>query len=95
MDIEFLRKNYKSKILEIAEICHVENIRIFGSRVRGDERSDSDIDFLVHIKPDAGIEYCGMQWRLEELLNMKVDVVPDQNLHPRIKDRILNEAVVL
>ena len=45
MDIEFLRKNYRAQILEIAEICNVENVRIFGSRVRGDAREDSDIDF--------------------------------------------------
>ena len=95
MDIEFLRKNYRAQILEIAEICNVENVRIFGSRVRGDAREDSDIDFLVHLKPNAGLESCGVQWRLEKLLNMKVDVVPDGNLHPRIKDRILQEAVAL
>ena len=95
MDIEFLRKNYKAQILEIAETCNVENVRVFGSRVRGDAREDSDIDFLVHLKPNAGLAFYGMQLKLEDLLNMKVDVVPDKNLHPRIKDRILNEAVAL
>ncbi len=95
MNIEILRKNYRNEILEIAEICHAENIRIFGSAARMSNRDDSDIDFLVHMKPDAGLGLCSLQWRLEELLNMRVDVVPDSHLHPRIKDRILKEAVPL
>ena len=95
MNIEILRRDYRNKILEIANICHAEDIRVFGSSARGEAKIDSDIDFLVHMKPDAGLGLCGLQWRLEELLKTKVDVVPDDNLHPRIKDRILKEAVPL
>jgi predicted nucleotidyltransferase len=95
MDIEFLRKNYRDQILAIAETCNVENVRVFGSVARGEARSDSDIDFLVHIRPDSGLGILGMRWRLEELLNTKVDVLLDEGLNLRIKNIILNEAVLL
>ena len=95
MDLITLQRDYKEQILEIAEICHAENIRIFGSLVRGEHREDSDIDFLVHMKPNSGFGIGGLQWRLEELLQCKVDVVPDTCLRPRIKDRILKEAIPL
>lgn len=93
MDLVTLQRDYKEKILDIAEICHAENIRIFGSIVHGDQNENSDIDFLVHMKPDSGFGVGGLKWRLEELLNCKVDVVPDTSLHPMIKEKILQEAM--
>jgi predicted nucleotidyltransferase len=47
------------------------------------------------MKPNSGFGIGGLQWRLEELLKCHVDVVPDTCLHPRIKDKILKEAVPL
>lgn len=88
-------RNYKADILRIANDCNAENIRLFGSVVRGDQREDSDIDFLVHMKPGSGFCLGGLKWRLEELLKTKVDVVPDTSLHPFIRDRILQEAIKL
>jgi predicted nucleotidyltransferase len=56
---------------------------------------DSDIDFLVHMQPGAGFSLGRLQWRLEELLKQKVDVVPDTSLHHSIREKILSEAVSL
>ena len=95
MDLVTLQRDYRVQILDIAEICHAENIRLFGSIVRGEQGEDSDIDFLVHMKPDSGFKIGGLKWRLEELLKCKIDVVPDTSLHPMIKEKILNEAVIL
>jgi predicted nucleotidyltransferase len=50
MDMAFLHMQYRSKILEIANKYKAENIRIFGSTVRGENTKDSDVDFLVHFK---------------------------------------------
>ncbi len=95
MDLATLQRDYRVRILDIAEICHAENIRLFGSIVRGEHSKDSDIDFLVHMKPDSGFGIGGLKWRLEGLLKCKIDVVPDTSLHPMIKEKILNEAVIL
>jgi predicted nucleotidyltransferase len=95
MDLTTLQRDYKVQILDIAEICHAENIRLFGSIVRGEQREDSDIDFLVHMKPDSGFGIGGLKWRLEELLECRVDIVPDTSLNPLLKEKILKEAVPL
>ena len=95
MDIQTLRTKYKKDILAIATLCNAESIKVFGSVARGENTKDSDIDFLVHMKPNTGLSIGGIQWRLEELLGRKVDVVPDTSLHWSLKDRILKEAVLL
>ncbi len=95
MHLSVLRQKYKEPILNIAKICHVSNVRIFGSVARGEENDASDIDFLVHIEPEAGFSIGGLYWRLEELLGCPVDVVSDNSLHPVIRDKILQEAVPL
>ena len=95
MDISTLRKRYKEEILSIANLCNAENIRIFGSVATNTAGEDSDIDFLVHMKPGSGFCLGGLKWRLEELLQCTVDVVPDTSLHPFLKDKILSEAITL
>jgi len=81
--------------LQIAEECMAENVRVFGSVARGDQRADSDVDFLVHMRPGAGLGRCNLYWKLEELLDCKVDVAADTHLHRFIKDQVLNEAVAI
>lgn len=95
MNLRTLRTKYKREILAIAELCHAENIRVFGSVARNDAKTNSDIDFLVHMQPGAGFSLGGLQWRLEELLKQKVDIVPDTSLHHSIREKILSEAVPL
>lgn len=95
MNLDILRRDYKTQILTIAHKCHVGNIRVFGSVARGDEREDSDIDFLVHVEPEAGFSIGGLYWQLEELLGCKVDIVPDSSIHWAVRERILKEAVPL
>ena len=95
MNIATLRAKYNHKILDIARLCHAENIRIFGSVARGEATKTSNIDFLVHMQPGAGFSIGGLQWRLEELLKHKVDVVPDTSLHHLLREKILSEAIPL
>jgi len=95
MNLSVLRTKYKHEILRIARSCHAENIRVFGSVARNEENDTSDIDFLVHMQPGTGFSIGGLQWRLEALLNQKVDIVPDTSIHPSIREKILSEAVAL
>ena len=92
MNIHDLRSKYRDKILEAAQICKVEEIKVFGSILRDDFTEKSDIDFLVKMKPNSGFAIGGLQWRLEEILGKRVDIVSEKSLHHLIKDQILNEA---
>jgi predicted nucleotidyltransferase len=82
-----------SEILRIARDNGVRDVRIFGSRARGDARSTSDLDLLVRM--DSGrslLDLIGFKQGVEDLLGVRVDVVTDAALSPYLRDRILAEA---
>jgi predicted nucleotidyltransferase len=63
---------------------------------RGDNDDLSDIDFLVDLEPGRTLfDLSGLLLDLEALLNVRVDVVTERALRPRIRDRVLAEAVPL
>ena len=72
----------------------VLEISIFGSVARGEAGPDSDVDVLVELGPGIGLfEYIGIRDRLAEILGRSVDMGTPTGLKPRIKDRVLAEAV--
>lgn len=94
--LEELRKQRKASILRLAEQHGARNVRVFGSVVRGENRLDSDIDFLVDLDPGRDLfDLGGLLADLKDLLQTKVDLVEAQCLHPYIRDRVLSEAVNL
>lgn len=96
MNLSQIKAKYSSQIAEISKLRKIENVRIFGSVARGEENEKSDIDFLVHLRPEASLlDLSGFSLDLMELLKCKVDVVPDNSIHWSIKDKIIAEAVSL
>jgi uncharacterized protein len=86
----------KEEILKIAAKHGARNVRIFGSVARGEARSDSDVDFLVDMEPGRTLfDVGGLLMDLRELLGLDVDVVTEQGLKPRIRNRVLKEAARL
>ena len=86
----------KKEILNIAAKHGARNIRIFGSVVRGEARPDSDVDFLVDMEPGRTLfDVGGLLMDLRDLLGIEVDVVTEQGLKARIRDRVLKEAELL
>lgn len=91
-----LMKSRRDEILAIAAKHGAANIRIFGSVVRGEDRDDSDVDVLVDMADDRSLyDLVGLQQDIESLLGRKADVLTTDSLHPRLKDRILAEALPL
>ncbi len=86
------------KIDEIAAICrrhHVRGLYVFGSALRVDFRSDSDVDFLVEFDNGTPIGLLALgelQQDLEALLHRKVDLVPKQGLKQYVRDQVLDQA---
>jgi predicted nucleotidyltransferase len=67
---------------------------LFGSISRGDAGDDSDIDLIVEFSQPVGLfQFIGLQDRLAELLGRRVDLVTAAALKPRIRDRVLAEAI--
>jgi uncharacterized protein len=93
MDIAALIEEKKTEIREIAAKHGARNVRVFGSVARGEARPDSDVDFLVDMEPGRTLlDLGGLLMELRDLLGLDVDVVTEQGLKPRIRDRVLKEA---
>lgn len=73
---------------------HADVIGLFGSFVRGEEKTTSDIDVLVQFDDDADLfDLVGLSIFLEEKLGRKVDVVPHDTVRAELKEIILKETV--
>jgi predicted nucleotidyltransferase len=82
-----------AEILEIAQRFGVTNVRVFGSRARGDASPTSDLDLLVKFSPGTSLfDVIGFEQELEDILGIHVDAISETALHPVIKDRVLAEA---
>jgi len=91
-----LVQSNRSTILNIAARYGVSNVRVFGSSVRDEARPESDIDLLVTLAPKMTLfDYVGLKQDLEDVLGVPVDLASETELHPRIRDRVLREAVSL
>ena len=90
MDIGTMRKIIYPIVIEYP----VDKIILFGSRANGTNRPDSDVDLIIEFhKPISLLTLSKVRVRLEELLELKVDVV-----HGSLRDDDMlevNETVVL
>ncbi|MGE3620413.1 MAG: helix-turn-helix domain-containing protein [Acidimicrobiia bacterium] len=90
-----LRRRRKA-IIEAAARRGAHNVRLFGSVARGEDTATSDVDLLVDLDEGVGLfDLVGLQRDLTEMLGVGVDVVPARSLKPRIRSRVLDEAVPL
>jgi predicted nucleotidyltransferase len=44
-------RRLRAEVPDLAARHGVRNVRVFGSVARGDDRADSDVDFLVDVEP--------------------------------------------
>ncbi|MDT8272221.1 MAG: nucleotidyltransferase family protein [Desulfomonilia bacterium] len=72
----------------------VVSIGLFGSFVRGDQRSSSDVDILLEFAPDKHTfdNFMEVSFLLEDLLGRKVEIVTREALSPHIGPHILKEV---
>lgn len=85
--------SHREDILALAKKNGLKNVRVFGSMARDDARPDSDVDFLVELEEGrTGLALGGFQIDATELLQRKVDVVTEKSLHPKIHDRVIDQA---
>lgn len=74
----------------------VQHLRLFGSVARGHQSPASDIDLAATMNPAkhwTGLTLGGLQMDLSDWLRTQVDFSLLEWFSPRIKERILNEAV--
>jgi hypothetical protein len=94
--LDTLRREKKAEIIRLAETCGCRNVRVFGSVATGENRPDSDVDFLVDLESGRTIfDLARFLGDLRDLLGTEIDVVESRSIHPYIRDRVLAEAIGL
>ncbi|WP_230205303.1 nucleotidyltransferase family protein [Parafrankia elaeagni] len=86
----------RADVYAIARRYGVSNIRVFGSVARAEADNASDVDLLVDLAPGRGLfDLGGFISDTEATLNVHVDVTTVAGLRPRLRPRVLAEAVAL
>ncbi|TSA24179.1 DNA polymerase III subunit beta [bacterium] len=72
---------------------NLTTLEVFGSFVRNEQESNSDLDILVSFsKAPSLFKFIELEDYLSELLGVKVDLVMRSSLKPNIGQKILAEA---
>ena len=80
-----LRRRYKARV-----------VGIFGSYIRGEQQGGSDLDLLAEFDEKASLLDLGRaQVMLSELLEVKVDLVPREDIRQELRDSIESEVLAL
>lgn len=91
MSLLELIEEKRPEILRIAAKHGANNLRLFGSVVRGEDHEGSDVDLLA--ETPSFHERFALEEDLRALLGVGVDVM--ETPHPYMRDRILEEAIPL
>jgi len=84
----------RNEIYAIASRYGVSNIRVFGSVARGEADDDSDLDLLIDVAEGHGLfAMAGFAVDVEELMGVFTQVATVAGLKPRIRDRVVAQAV--
>ena len=74
----------------------VTKLAIFGSRVRGDNRPDSDIDVLVEVEPETSfsiLNLIGVEHIIEDATGLQAQATMRRSIPPRFAERIADDVV--
>src|SRR5256885_1296317 len=95
-DLRALVREKRDEILATCARWGASNVRLFGSVARGDFTEDSDVDFLIDLEEGRSLlGLGGLYTDLRDLLGRRIDVAMADSLRPRMRDRILADAVPL
>ncbi len=72
----------------------VASIAVFGSVARSEAAAESDVDLLVNFaKPVGAFAVMRLERELGDILGRRAEIVTPGALKPRLRDRIVAEAV--
>ncbi len=93
-DLVQLVKILDEQLPLLVERYQVESLGVFGSYVRQEQRTGSDLDLLVAFRVAPSLlKFIELENYLSDVLGIKVDLVMKDALKRRIGERILNEVV--
>ena len=92
-----IQRTLRTQLPELRERYGVTSLGVFGSYVRGEQRTRSDLDILVEFdeRPLTLLQFIALENELSDQLGVKVDLVEKCALKPVIGRRILQEVLML
>jgi len=89
-----IKEIVESKRDHLSMAYGVKSISVFGSYAKKTQTNESDLDLLVEIsKPISLLKLIALENYLSDLLELKVDLVPKNNIRKELKESIANEAL--
>lgn len=74
----------------------VKSLGVFGSYVRGEQKSRSDLDLLVEFRETPSLfQFIRLENKLSEIFGVRVDLVMKNSLKKVIGQHILKEVVTV
>jgi uncharacterized protein len=84
---------HRGRIRQIALSHHVQDIRVFGSALRGEDVEGSDLDLLVEPTAETTLLDIGaIRFELKQLLGLDIDVLTPNALPDKLRAQVLKEA---
>jgi predicted nucleotidyltransferase len=96
MEAEGIAGKIRDNMAYLRDSYKVKSIGLFGSYVRDEQNSRSDVDLLVEFEePISLLEFVALEGWLNNLIGKKVDLVMKSALKPKIGEHILKEVVYI
>lgn len=96
MQKDLVKSILRSLMTDLRQKYRVRSLALFGSAVRGEMHSRSDIDLLVEFddadNPVSLLEFIELRNYLSDALGCRVDLVEPHTLRPAYRATILHEA---
>jgi uncharacterized protein len=89
-------RRHRHDLIAAAAAYGVQNLRVFGSVARGEDRPDSDVDLLADLPTGLSLFGLGrVEADLEAILGARVDLIPAGDLKPGVRARVKPDLVAL
>lgn len=97
LDLQDILATLRVHLPELQERYGVRTLGLFGSYVRGVQKTNSDVDILVEFddRPLTLLQIIELEYYLSDLLGVKVDLVEKEALKPAIGQHVLQEVVLV
>ncbi len=83
-------------IKEVLSAFRPTLIGVFGSYARNEQTKESDLDILVNFGETISLlDIIGLEQELSEKLGVKVDLLTERAVHPKIKKYIEEDLIIL
>lgn len=84
----------QDKLAELCKQYHVQRLSLFGSRLKGTAKPDSDIDILVEFEPGKtpGLAFFRLEDELSKLFGGEVELSTPNFLSTFFRDEVVKTA---